>query len=88
MHNCYLAGIPNTDAELIKRNVLGGSNHSFYAASFQRFDPNIRRVELNDKALPPFAKLESHLLNIDESRGLTLASQSQRHYNQHAKSAL
>ncbi|KAI2494848.1 hypothetical protein MHU86_19690 [Fragilaria crotonensis] len=27
--DCYHAGIPNTDAELIKRTVRGGSNHSF-----------------------------------------------------------
>ena len=85
--NCYHAGIPNTDAELIKRTVRGGSNHSFYAASYQRFDADIRRAKLHDEALPPFAKLESHLLNIDESRGLTLPSQNQRHYNQHANSA-
>ena len=85
--DCYHAGIPNSDAELIKRAVRGGSNHSFYAASYQRFDADIRRAELNDEALPPFAELESHLLNIDESRGLTLPSQSQRNYNQHANSA-
>ncbi|KAI2496515.1 hypothetical protein MHU86_18008 [Fragilaria crotonensis] len=84
--DCYHAGIPNTDAELIKRTVRGGSNHSFYAASYQRFDADIRRAELNDEALPPFAELESHLLNIDESRGLTLPSQNQRNYNQHAHS--
>ncbi|KAI2497647.1 hypothetical protein MHU86_16834 [Fragilaria crotonensis] len=58
--DCYHAGIPNTDAELIKRTVRGGSNHSFYAASYQRFDADIRRAELNDEALPPFAELESH----------------------------
>ncbi|KAI2497644.1 ubinuclein-2-like protein [Fragilaria crotonensis] len=58
----------------------------FYAASYQRFDADIRRAELNDEALPPFAELESHLLNIDESRGLTLPSQNQRNYNQHAHS--
>ncbi|KAI2502923.1 hypothetical protein MHU86_11510 [Fragilaria crotonensis] len=59
---------------------------TFYAASYQRFDADIRRAELNDEALPPFAELESHLLNIDESRGLTLPSQNQRNYNQHAHS--
>ncbi|KAI2500911.1 hypothetical protein MHU86_13572 [Fragilaria crotonensis] len=85
--DCYHAGIPNTDAELIKRTVRGGSNHSFYAASYQRFDADIRRAELNDEALPPFAELESHLLNIDESRGLTLPSQNHRNYNQHANAA-
>ncbi|KAI2501848.1 Reverse transcriptase (RNA-dependent DNA polymerase) [Fragilaria crotonensis] len=85
--NCYHAGIPNTDAELIKRTVRGGSNHSFYAASYQRFDADIRRTELNYEALPPFAELESHLLNIDESRGLTLPSQNHRNYNQHANAA-
>ncbi|KAI2510993.1 hypothetical protein MHU86_3465 [Fragilaria crotonensis] len=37
--------------------------------------------------LPPFAELESHLLNIDESRGLTLPSQNHRNYNQHANAA-
>ncbi|KAI2508342.1 hypothetical protein MHU86_6016 [Fragilaria crotonensis] len=84
--DCYHAGIPNTDAELIKRTVRGGSNHSF-AASYQRFDADIRRAELNDEALPPFAELESHLLNIDESRGLTLPSQNHRNYNQHANAA-
>ncbi|KAI2492225.1 hypothetical protein MHU86_22319 [Fragilaria crotonensis] len=85
--DCYHAGIPNSDAELIKRTVRGGSNHSFYAASYQRFDADIRRAELNDEALPPFAELESHLLNIDESRGLTLPSQNHRNYNQHANAA-
>jgi hypothetical protein len=85
--DCYHAGIPNNDADLIKRAIRGGSNHHFYAASFQRFDANIRRAELNDEALPTFAELESHLLNIDESRGLTLPSQNQRNYNQHANSA-
>ncbi|KAI2497214.1 hypothetical protein MHU86_17308 [Fragilaria crotonensis] len=59
---------------------------TLYAASYQRFDADIRRAELNDEALPPFAELESHLLNIDESRGLTLPSQNQRNYNQHAHS--
>ncbi|KAI2488886.1 hypothetical protein MHU86_25940 [Fragilaria crotonensis] len=48
--DCYHAGIPNTDAELIKRTVRGGSNHSFYAASYQRFDADIRRAELNDES--------------------------------------
>ncbi|KAI2496940.1 hypothetical protein MHU86_17581 [Fragilaria crotonensis] len=85
--DCYHAGISNTDAELIKRTVRGGSNHSFYAASYQRFDADIRRAELHDEALPPFAELESHLLNIDESRGLTLPSQNHRNYNQHANAA-
>jgi hypothetical protein len=85
--DCYHSEIANTDAELIKRTVRGGSDHSFYAASYQRFDADIRRAELNDETLPPFAELESHLLNIDESRGLTLPSQIQRHYNQHAHSA-
>ncbi|KAI2496561.1 hypothetical protein MHU86_17953 [Fragilaria crotonensis] len=50
-------------------------------------DADIRRAELNDEALPPFAELESHLLNIDESRGLTLPSQNHRNYNQHANAA-
>ena len=85
--DCYHAGIPNTDAELIKRAIRGGSNHHFYAASYQRFDADIRRAELNDEALPPFSELESHLLNIDDSRGLTIPSQTQRNYNQHAHSA-
>ncbi len=85
--DCYHAGIPKTDAEIIKRAIRGGSNHHFYAASYQRFDADIRRAELNDEELPPFAELESHLLNIDESRGLTLPSQNQRNYNQHANSA-
>jgi hypothetical protein len=31
--DCYHAGIPNTDAEIIKRTIRGGSNHHFYAAS-------------------------------------------------------
>ncbi len=85
--DCYHAGIPNTDAELIKRTVRGGSNHSLYAASYQRFDADIRFAELNDKALPQFSELESHLLNIDESRGLTIPSLSHRHFKQHAHSA-
>ena len=85
--DCYHAGIPNTEAELIKRTVHGGSNHSFYAASYQYFDANIRQAKLDDKALPPFAKLENHLLNINESRGLILRSQSQQHFNQHANPA-
>ncbi|KAI2493339.1 hypothetical protein MHU86_21221 [Fragilaria crotonensis] len=58
-----------------------------FAASYQRFDADIRRAELNDEELPTFAELESHLLNIDDSRGLTLPSQNQRNYNQHANSA-
>ncbi|KAI2491544.1 hypothetical protein MHU86_23021 [Fragilaria crotonensis] len=85
--DCYHAGIPNTDADIIKRTIRGGSNHHFYAASYQRFDADIRRAELNDEELPTFAELESHLLNIDDSRGLTLPSQNQRNYNQHANSA-
>ncbi len=72
--DCYHAGIPNSDAELLKRTVRGGSNNSFYAASYQRFDADIRRAELND------------LLNIDETRGLTVLSKLQRNYNQHANS--
>jgi hypothetical protein len=83
--DCYHAGIPNTD--LIKRAIRGGSNHHFYAASYQRFDADLRRAELNDEELPAFSELESHLLNIDESRGLTLPSQNQRNYNQHANAA-
>ena len=85
--DCYHAGIPNTDAELIKRAIRGGSNHHFYAASYQRFDADLRRAELNDEELPPFSELESYLLNIDESRGLTLPTQNQRNYNQHANTA-
>ncbi len=64
----------------------GGSNHYFYAASYQQFDANISRAELNDEELPPFAEIESHLLNIDKSHGLTLPSQNQWNYNQHANS--
>ncbi|KAI2508606.1 hypothetical protein MHU86_5789 [Fragilaria crotonensis] len=70
--DCYHAGITNTDADIIKRAIHGGSNHHFYAASYQRFDADIRRAELHDKELPTFAELESHLLNIDDSCGLTL----------------
>jgi hypothetical protein len=84
--DCYHAGIPKTDAEIIKQTIRGG-NHHIYAASYQQFDADIRRAKLNDEELPPFAELESHLLNIDESRGLTLPSQNQRNYNQHANSA-
>jgi len=85
--DCYHAGITNTDADIIKRAIHGGSNHHFYAASYQRFDADIRRAELHDKELPTFAELESHLLNIDDSCGLTLHSQNQHNYNQHANSA-
>ena len=85
--DCYHAGIPNSDTDLIKRTVRGGNNHHFYAASYQRFDADIRRAELNDESLPTFAELESHLLNIDETRGLTIPSQQVRVYNQHAHSA-
>ncbi len=84
--DCYHAGIPHTDAEISKRAIRGGSNHHFYAASYQQFDANIRRAELNNEEVPPFAELESHLLNIDKSRGLTLPSQNQQNYNQHANS--
>ena len=84
--DCYHAGIPNSDIDLIKRTVRGGSNHHFYAASYQRFDADIRRAELNDESLPTFAELESHLLSIDDTRGLTIPSQQQRIYNQHAHS--
>ncbi|KAI2489857.1 hypothetical protein MHU86_24733 [Fragilaria crotonensis] len=35
----------------------------------------------------PLSPNLSHLLNIDESRGLTLPSQNQRNYNQHANAA-
>ncbi|KAI2495494.1 hypothetical protein MHU86_19038 [Fragilaria crotonensis] len=75
--DCYHAGIPNTDADIIKRTIRGGSNHHFYAASYQRFDADIRRAELNDEELPTFAELESHLLNIDDSRGLTFPKSTQ-----------
>ena len=84
--DCYHAGIPNNDAEIIKRAICGGSNHHFYAASYQRFDADIRRAELNDEELLPFAELESHLLNIDDSHGLTLPSHNQRNYNEHESS--
>jgi hypothetical protein len=62
-------------------------NPSQLLPQYQRFDADIRRAELNDEELPPFAELESHLLNIAESRGLTLPSQNQRNYNQHRNSA-
>jgi hypothetical protein len=68
--DCYPAGIPNTDAELIKGAIHGGSNHHFNA-SYQHSDTNIRCTKLHDEELPPFAELESHLLNIDDSCGLT-----------------
>ena len=68
----YHAGIPNTDAELLKGAIRGGSNHHVYAASYHRFDADLHCAELNDKELPPFSELESHLFNIDESRGLTI----------------
>jgi hypothetical protein len=86
--DCYHAGIPNTDAETIKQAICGRSNHHFYAASYPQFDADIRRAELNDEELPPFTEYESHVLNIDKSRGLTLPSQNQWNYNQHANSAL
>ena len=84
--DCYHAGIPNSDADLIKRTVRGGSSHHFYSASYQRFDADIRRAEQHDEPLPTFAELESYLLNIDETRGLTIPSQQVRNYNQHAHS--
>jgi hypothetical protein len=84
--DCYHAGIPNSDSDLLKRTVRGGNAHHFYAASYQRFDADIRRAELNDEPLPTFEELESHLLNIDDNRGLTIPTQQQRHYNQHAHS--
>ena len=71
----------------MKRAIHGSSNPHFYAASsYHRFDADIRRAKLNDEELLPFAELESHLLNIDDSCGLTLPSQNQRNYNQHANS--
>ena len=78
--DCYHAGIPNSDTDLIKRTVRGGSNHHFYAASYQRFDADIRRAELNNEPLPTFDELESHLLNIDDTRSFTISSQQQRHH--------
>ena len=57
--DCYHAGIPNTDAKIVKRAIRGGSNHHFYAASYQGFDADIRRAELSDAELLPFAELES-----------------------------
>jgi hypothetical protein len=85
--DCYHAGIPNNDFDLVNCAIHGGSNYHYYAASFQRFVADLRQAKLNDKELPSFSKLESHLLNIDESRGLTLPSQNQRNYNQHANAA-
>jgi hypothetical protein len=41
----------------------------------------------HDEELPPFAELESHLLNIDDSCGLTLPSQNQHNYNHNANIA-
>jgi hypothetical protein len=84
--DCYHTGIPNINAKLIKRTVCGRSNHSFYAASYQRFDANIRRSEPNNDALTQLSELKSQLLNIDESRGLTIPSLSHRYFNQHANS--
>jgi hypothetical protein len=72
---------PKNDTEIMKRAIRGGSNHLFFAASYQQFNADIRQAELNDE------ELESHLLKIDKSCGLTLPSQNQRNCNQHAKSA-
>ena len=85
--DCFHAGITFTDSDLLKRAIRGGNDHRFYSASYQRFDADLRRAELNNEDLPPFSDLESHLLNIDETRGLTLPHQAQRNYNQHAYSA-
>ena len=84
--DCYQAGIPYSDTDLVKQTVRNGSNHHFYAASYQRFDTDIRRAELNHESLPTFDELESHRLNIDDTRGLTIKSQQTRMYNQHAHS--
>ena len=84
--DCYHAGIPNSDSDLLKRTVHGGSAHHFYAACYQRFDANIRRAEFSNEPLPMFEELESHLLHIDHNRGLTIPTQQQGHYNQHAHS--
>ena len=81
MRDCYHTGIPKTDTKILKRAICGGSNHPFYAASYQQFNTDIRQAELN------YEELESHLLKIDESHGLTLPSQNQQNCNQHAKSA-
>jgi hypothetical protein len=85
--DCYYAGILNTDADLVKRAIRGGSNHHYYAASYQQFDTDLCRAELNDEELPSFSELESHLLKINESQRLTLSSQNQRYFNQHANAA-
>jgi hypothetical protein len=52
----------------------------------QLIDANIRRAELDNEPLPTFEELESLFLNIDDTRGLTILSQQQRHSNQHAHS--
>jgi hypothetical protein len=60
--DCYHAAIlRNSDSDLLERTVRGGSAHHFYAASYQRFDADIRRAELNKEPLPTFEELESHL---------------------------
>jgi hypothetical protein len=45
MRSCYHAGIPNTDAEIIKQAIRGGSSHHFYAASYHQFDANILQAK-------------------------------------------
>ncbi len=85
--DCYHAGIANTDADLVKQAICSKGNHHYSAASYQRFNANLSQAELNNEELPFFSELESHLLNIEESRGLTLPSKNQYNYNQRANAA-
>ncbi|KAI2497310.1 hypothetical protein MHU86_17183 [Fragilaria crotonensis] len=78
----------STTTGLTNLNKTMSHNHPEYPYTNKTPETLLHVIpELHDKELPTFAELESHLLNIDDSCGLTLPSQNQHNYNQHANSA-
>ena len=69
--DCYHAGIPNTDLQLLRRALRGASNNQIYSATYKAFEVRTDLAEAREDEPPTFQELESHLLDLDERHNVT-----------------
>jgi len=81
--DCFHAGINLDNDALIKRALQGASNHYLYAVTYENYRTMIKMAQKQQTELPRYVELESDLLDIDETNGVSLPGQRTRDYNQH-----
>jgi len=81
--DCFHAGIHLGNDALIKRALQGASNHYLYAVTYENYRTLIKMAQKQQTDLPLYTELESDILDIDETNGVSLPGQRTRDYNQH-----